>query len=218
MEDALSWDRVDELALDFRMKKDSTFQRTVVLPRSRNPRSTDNPRLTAGAWSFDGEPLVQWDNPISIEENEEVLAKLGTFPGVNVYYLTDSFLGNRVWAADFLPPQSAALRLPSQAECPQADSLRQWPGTCQRGLQHESHPETGGAPGHGFHVSGDAEEGERGSASRHQPGRRVPGLCPSAGEPRSHASCRSAGGSGVRCHQWWEFGRPHLPGIQGSAR
>jgi hypothetical protein len=108
MEDALSWDRVEELVLDFRLEKDSTFQRSVVLPRSQNPRSTDNPRISAGDWTFTGEPMVQWDNPISIEENERLLGMLGTFPGVNVYYLTDSFLGNRVWAADFLPPQSAS--------------------------------------------------------------------------------------------------------------
>ena len=107
MEETLSWDGVQELALDFRLEKDSTYQKTVVLPRSQNPKSTDNPRLTAGTWTHSGESLVQWDTPISIEENEDLLAKLGTFPGVNVYYLTNSFLGNRVWAADFLPPQEA---------------------------------------------------------------------------------------------------------------
>lgn len=108
MEETLSWDRVQEMALDFRLEKDSTYQKTALLPRSRNPKSTDNPRLTAGSWTHSGESLVQWETPISIEENEEVLAKLGTFPGVDVYYLTNSFLGNRVWAADFLPPHEAA--------------------------------------------------------------------------------------------------------------
>jgi len=107
MEEALSWDRVQELALDFRLEKDSTYQKTAVLPRSRNPKSTDNPRLGTEGWTHAGEPLVQWDTPISLEENEDLLAKLGTFPGVDVYYLTNSFLGNRVWAADFLPPHDA---------------------------------------------------------------------------------------------------------------
>jgi hypothetical protein len=101
----LSWDRVGEVALDLRMTEDSTFQRTAVLSRSDAPRSADNPRLTADGWSFQGEPLVQWETPISPEENEAVLARLATFPGVDVYYLTDSYLGHRVWAADFLPPQ-----------------------------------------------------------------------------------------------------------------
>lgn len=106
-QDALSWDRVDELALDFRMEKDSTFQRSAALPRSRHPRSTSNPRLAADGWHYRGEPLVQWETPIPPEENEEILGRLGTFPGVHVYYLTDSYLGHRVWAADFLPPQEA---------------------------------------------------------------------------------------------------------------
>jgi len=108
MEDALAWDRVDELLLDFRLEKDSTFQRTAALPRSRNPRSTDNPRLTAGGWRYGGESMVPWDAPIPPEEHDEILAKLGTFPEVSPYYLTDSYLGHRVWAADFLPPHEAA--------------------------------------------------------------------------------------------------------------
>jgi len=112
--DALSWDRVETLALDFRMEKDSTFQKTVVLPRSGRPASTDNPALVAEGFEYAGEPLVQWETPISPEENEDVLARLGTFPGVNVYYLTDSYLGHRVWAADFLPAQEA--RYISQAK------------------------------------------------------------------------------------------------------
>ena len=107
VEDALSWDRVGELALDFRMEKDSTYQRMALLPRSRNPTSTDNPVLLAEGWSYGGEPLVQTGTPIPPEENEDILAKLATFPGVDVYYLTQSYLGERVWAADFLPPHEA---------------------------------------------------------------------------------------------------------------
>lgn len=107
MEETLAWDMVRELALDFRLEKDSTFQKTVILPASRGPKSTDTPRLAAEGWDYGGEPLVQWETPISVEENAEILAKLGTFPGVGVYFLTESFLGNRVWAADFLPPHEA---------------------------------------------------------------------------------------------------------------
>ena len=114
MEDVLSWDRVDELAVEFRLEDDTVFQRTVVLPRSGNPASTDRPRLDAGDWRPDGSTLVQWETPISIEENEEVLAKLGAYPGVHVYHLTDSYLGNPVWAVDFLPPHDR--RFVSQAK------------------------------------------------------------------------------------------------------
>ncbi|MFC1661931.1 M14 family metallopeptidase, partial [Gemmatimonadota bacterium] len=104
LEDVLSWDRVGELALDFRMEKDSTFQRTATLPRSGRPKSTDNPRLTVRPGPARGGPLVQWETPISPQENEDILARLGAYPEVSTYYLTDSYLGHRVWAADFLPP------------------------------------------------------------------------------------------------------------------
>jgi hypothetical protein len=108
MEDVLAWDRVAELALDFRLEEDSTYQRSVFLPRSQNPASTDNPRLRADGWSHGGEVMVQWDTPMPPEESDTLLARLGTFPGVRVYYLTDTYLGRPVWAADFLPPQKAA--------------------------------------------------------------------------------------------------------------
>jgi hypothetical protein len=108
MEDVLAWDRVGELLLDFRLEKDSVYQRTVSLTRSRNPRSTDNPRLSAEGWRYRGESMVQWDTPIPPEEHDEILARLGTFPEVTPYYLTDSYLGHRVWAADFLPPHQGA--------------------------------------------------------------------------------------------------------------
>jgi len=107
-EDRLAWDRIEELALDFRMQKDTTFRKLAILSRSGAPRSTDNPHLVADGWRSTGEPLVQLETPMGVEETEEVLARLGTFPGVDVYYLTDSYLGHRVWAADLLPPQEAA--------------------------------------------------------------------------------------------------------------
>ncbi len=107
MEDAMTWDRVGELALDFRLEKDSTYRHLSLLPRSGHPRSTNNPRLEAPGWSYTGQPIVQWQTPIPPEESDSVLAELGTFPGVHVYYLTDSYLGHRVWAADFLPPYEA---------------------------------------------------------------------------------------------------------------
>ncbi len=107
MEDALSWDRVGALALDFRLEKDSTYRHTVLMPRSRNPRSTDNPRLAAEGWTYGGERMVQCETPMPPEESDRLLARLGTFPGVRTYYLTDTYLGRPVWAADFLPPHEA---------------------------------------------------------------------------------------------------------------
>ncbi|HEX9887201.1 MAG TPA: M14 family zinc carboxypeptidase, partial [Longimicrobiales bacterium] len=106
--DALSWDRVDEVAIDFRVEDDSAFHRRSVLPRSAGPASATRPRLAASGWRDSGEPMVQWDTPIPPVESDSVLARLGTFPGVDVYWIAESFLGQNVFAADFLPPHEAA--------------------------------------------------------------------------------------------------------------
>ncbi len=106
--DALSFDRVARL--DFRFVLQDTASRfgaRASLARSRAPGSTRNPRLLAEGWRWNGERIVQWDTPIPPAENDSILARLATFPGVTVYYLTTSFLGNDIFAADILPPQAA---------------------------------------------------------------------------------------------------------------
>jgi hypothetical protein len=106
---ALSLDRVDELAFRFTLDDTTrTFSRLATLPRSARPRATRNPDLYADGWEHDGRRIVQWRTPIPPSENDSILAKLATFPGVDVYFITNSFLGQPVWAADFLPPHDAA--------------------------------------------------------------------------------------------------------------
>ena len=107
IEEALSFDRVAELAFRFTLEDSTAFTRMVSLPRSRSPASTDNPVLLDEGFRFDGERMVQWETPIPPSESDEVLAKLNTFPGVDVYYMTRSFLGQNVYAVDFLPPVDA---------------------------------------------------------------------------------------------------------------
>ena len=106
--EALSWDRVGELSLDIRIEADSAFRGTASLPRSPTPRSTVAPKLLAEGWVWDGAPLTQWRTPIPPSEADSVLARLNTFEGIDVYYLTRSFLGQPVWALDLLPPHEAA--------------------------------------------------------------------------------------------------------------
>ncbi len=107
IEEALSFDRVEELAFRLTLEDSTAFTRMASLPRSRNPASTDNPVLLDDGFRFEGERMVQWDAPIPPSENDEILAKLNTFPGVDVYYMAESFLGQNVYAADFLPPMDA---------------------------------------------------------------------------------------------------------------
>ena len=54
--------------------------------------------------------VVQWDEPISPEENAEVLAELAKRPGVNVYWMGRSYLGENLWAADVTLPTPSTLR------------------------------------------------------------------------------------------------------------
>src|SRR5260370_21023403 len=55
-------------------------------------------------------PLVQWDEPISRDENAAILARVATFPGVTVYWMGRSYLGQNMWAADVMLPSLAVLR------------------------------------------------------------------------------------------------------------
>jgi hypothetical protein len=54
--------------------------------------------------------FVQWDHPIGLAENEQLLSRLSTFPGVNVYWMGRSYLGNNIWAADLMLPTPSVLR------------------------------------------------------------------------------------------------------------
>jgi hypothetical protein len=107
-EDAVSFDRVAELVFRFTLQDTTViYSRMATLPRSANPARTEHPKLLADGWAWSGERIVQWDSPMPPVENDSILAKLGTFPGVNVHWVTRSFLGQNVWAADFLPPHDA---------------------------------------------------------------------------------------------------------------
>ncbi|HWF48340.1 MAG TPA: M14 family zinc carboxypeptidase, partial [Bryobacteraceae bacterium] len=55
-------------------------------------------------------PLVQWNEPISPDENAAILAKLAQYPGVNVYWMGRSYLGRDIWAADVMLPSPSQLR------------------------------------------------------------------------------------------------------------
>ncbi len=105
LESVLSYDRVRELKFRFTVRDTlAAHQAFATLARSRNPRSTRTPVLQDRAFTYRGQPLVQWNTPIPPAQNDSVLARLATFPTVHVYHLTKSFLGQNIFAADFLPP------------------------------------------------------------------------------------------------------------------
>jgi Zinc carboxypeptidase len=55
-------------------------------------------------------PIVQWDEPIGPAESAAVLALMQQVPGMSVYWMGRSYLGENIWAADLTLPSPAVLR------------------------------------------------------------------------------------------------------------
>jgi hypothetical protein len=97
---ALSYDRVGKIALQFETGDSTATSRTVVLPQTNAPHSTEPPALPA-ATEIPGEnPIVQWETPIPPDEANQLLGTLSQFPEVHPYYMETSFLGHDVFALD----------------------------------------------------------------------------------------------------------------------
>ena len=76
----------------------------VTPPATPRPRIADYlPKPPPAA------PIVQWDEPISPAENAAILARLAAYPGVTVYWMGRSYLGQNLWAADITLPSPAVL-------------------------------------------------------------------------------------------------------------
>ncbi len=54
--------------------------------------------------------LIQWDEPISPDEQASILAEFAKKPGVDVYWMGRSYLGENLWAADVTLPTPSQLR------------------------------------------------------------------------------------------------------------
>jgi hypothetical protein len=117
--DALAFEGVGELAFRFGVERADEFTRQVTLPVSGAPAPTRHPELVAQGFRWEearaqaeagGEPLVQWSTPIGPAEHDTLLARIGAFPEAHTYHVGTSFLGQPLWAADFLPPVSGRYR------------------------------------------------------------------------------------------------------------
>ncbi len=74
-------------------------------PATRRPQIADFLKAQPA-----GQPVVQWDNPISPDENAAILAALATHPEVTPYWMGRSYLGLNLWAADVMLPTPSKLR------------------------------------------------------------------------------------------------------------
>lgn len=102
-EQTMSLEELDEIIIRFTAKDDEQFEKYVSLYQTSDPALASYPKLPEVEISSSDDPIVQWETPISPEENNRLLAKLNQFPEVNAYYMADSFLGHHVFAADVLP-------------------------------------------------------------------------------------------------------------------
>lgn len=116
--DTLAYAELHQLQMAFRLPRPLrapeaarpswvTASWTVPPPAVPRPQITDVAPAPMPARA--GDPLVGWDEPISPEQSAHLLARLAQFPGVTVYWMGRSYLGENLWAADFLLPSPARL-------------------------------------------------------------------------------------------------------------
>ncbi|MEK6397614.1 MAG: M14 family metallopeptidase, partial [Terriglobus sp.] len=113
----LSYPHLKKLAFEFSLPLDLhpaehtksatvTAEAAVIAPPHARPQITD----VAPAEQKADKTYVQWDQPIGLEENARLLSRLSTFPGVDVYWMGRSYMGNNIWAADVMLPTPSTLR------------------------------------------------------------------------------------------------------------
>jgi hypothetical protein len=112
--DEVAYPHLRQLAFEFDLPLAPTAVPDTPAPRefvtfAVAPPATPRPMIQ-DVKPIAGTPFVQWDEPISPAENAAILARLATSPGVNVYWMGRSYLGENIWAADITLPSPALLR------------------------------------------------------------------------------------------------------------
>jgi hypothetical protein len=114
--DSLTYPRVASLGFEFELpvamnspehaKRDIVMSQLAVMqPATKRPMIADfKPAPLDSTGHF-----VQWDNPISPGDEEHLLSRLATYPGVDVYWMGRTYLGLNIWAADMTLPTPSVL-------------------------------------------------------------------------------------------------------------
>ena len=123
--DALAYPHLEKMAMEFELprpltaKVDSPEPRayaswTIPAPATPRPMIPTAAELASASSKAAANPaseeIVQWNEPIGPEENAQILARLAAYPGVNVYWMGRSYLGQNIWAADVMQPSPSHLR------------------------------------------------------------------------------------------------------------
>jgi hypothetical protein len=112
--DDLAYPYLKEMAVEFELPLGPNAKPETSAPRVfahfAIPQPRDARPMIAGVKPSAGTPIVQWDEPISPAESASILARMAQFPGMNVYWMGRSYLGENLWAADLTLPSPALLR------------------------------------------------------------------------------------------------------------
>jgi hypothetical protein len=112
--DEIAYPHLDRMSVEFELPKalnvssDTPAERafaswSIAAPATPRPMIADYKAKS-------GTPIVQWNDAISPAESTAILARFATYPGVNVYWMGRSYLGENIWAADVMEPSPSVLR------------------------------------------------------------------------------------------------------------
>jgi hypothetical protein len=108
--DELAYPRLKHMAFEFELPLPLTAKVDSAAPRESAELNMSAPAHARPMIADYAPKAVQWDEPISPEDSASILAGLAKHPGVNVYWMGRSYLGENLWAADVMLPSPALLR------------------------------------------------------------------------------------------------------------
>ncbi|HLW77083.1 MAG TPA: M14 family zinc carboxypeptidase, partial [Bryobacteraceae bacterium] len=111
----LAYPHLKSMGFEFELPHPLTAKVEAPAPREYasmriQPPASARPMISDFAGRLHRPRLVQWDEPISPDEQESILAELSKNPGVNAYWMGRSYLGENLWAADVTLPTPSTLR------------------------------------------------------------------------------------------------------------
>ena len=146
-----------------------------------------------------------------------ILAEFAKTPGVNVYWMGRSYLGENLWAADVTLPTPSRASLLGQRD--DAESIHRLFRTAarQRSFEHQSHSEAGRSTLTRSRNARHAQAGQRGAASDHQHRWRGTFRAARRDHAEQHAASRLSWRAGRRCFHGPDRSRSRVSGIAHAA-
>jgi Zinc carboxypeptidase len=108
--DEMAYPHLKRMGFEFEMPVPLSEKVDAAAPREWAELEVDAPAHARPMIADYSPKRVQWDEPMSPAESASVLAGLAKKPGVNVYWMGRSYLGENIWAADVMLPTRSVLR------------------------------------------------------------------------------------------------------------